>query len=134
MNPETWKQKEAAKSRVTDKKVDEDMKHDIVDNITKETFVVENMMMGCTKPEAEAKWEGALMDEANGKEWHEGSRQCHLQKFRGCRAATGSRSAKEQAVSREHGTDDAGDFKAAEDSRKAAAASSGSWLKKAKAA
>ena len=46
LNPDKWKNKEYAKHEQMDEKAEEDMKHDINDSITQETFVRESMQMG----------------------------------------------------------------------------------------
>ena len=114
-----------------DKIADEDMKHDLNGCITKETFVLEQMQMGSTKPDAETKWDEIIADDTVTKEWHAGTRQHLLHKFRGTRAMTGTRGSKEQQWSRDRDIEDGQDFNEAEDARKAAAASNATWLRKA---
>ena len=88
--------------------------------------------MGSTKPDAETKWDEIIEDDTVTKEWHAGTRQYLLHKFRGTRAMTGTRSSKEQQWSRSRDIEDGQDFNEAEDARKAAAASNGAWLRRAK--
>ena len=89
--------------------------------------------MGLTRPDAETKWDELIADDTVAKEWHAGTRQYLLAKFRGTRAMTGTRTSKEQQWSRDRDIEDGQDFNEAEDARKTAAASNASWLKKAKA-
>ena len=132
LNPNKWARKMTCRQSTIDKVADEHMKHDLNDCITKETFVLEQMQLGSTKPDAETKWDEIIADDTVTKEWHAGTRQYLLHKFRGTRAMTGTRSSKEQQWSRSRDIEDGQDFNEAEDARKAAAASNATWLKKAK--
>ena len=75
LNPDKWARKVICWQSTVDKKADEDMKHDVNDNITEETFVLEQMQMGLTRPDAETKWEELIADDSVAKEWHAGTRQ-----------------------------------------------------------
>ena len=132
LNPEKFKKKVTSSSQQKDVKADEDMKHDVVDGQCKTDFCMEHCVMGLTLPEAEKKWEEALADDSVEKEWHQGSRQWLVKRFRGTRALTGSRTSKEQHVNRDVILEDGQGMEEAEAQRKAAAATSAAWLRKTK--
>ena len=118
LNPDKWASKVTCRQSTIDRKADEDSKHDVNDNITKETFVLEQMHMGLMRPDAETKWDELIADDTVAKEWHAGTRQYFLAKFRGTRATTGTRTSKVQQWSRDRDIEDGQDFNEAEDARK----------------
>ena len=130
LNPDKWKKKVTAEAQQKDVKADEDMKHDVNDGICKHDFCLEQCILGLTLAEAENKWEDALADDTVEKEWHAGSRQWLVKRFRGTRALTGSRTSKEQHWSRSVVIEDGQGMEEAEAQRKVAAAASASWVKK----
>ena len=109
--------------------MDEDVKHDVNDIITKVTFVFQAMMTGSTKPEAEVQWEETIADDGIDQEWHAASRQQLVKRF-----ATGSRIVKGQQWQRDRSIEDAQDYNEAEEARKASSAANQAWMKRSKAA
>ena len=120
LNPEKWKAKKVTSTSVqADVKGEDTLCHDVNDAATEEMWIMEQMQMKKCQTFAEGQdlWKEVLKDDSFVKEWHVGSQQWLLKKFRGVRGQTGTRKAKENSLVSTRVIEDAEDFQEAEEQR-----------------
>ena len=78
LNPDKWaKKKYTAVSEQVDEQTDEQSKHDVLDSITEEQFIMEQLSLKKCEDVAGGQklWSEALADDSYTSEWHKATQQ-----------------------------------------------------------